>query len=287
MIVFPDNRLVRGARDIVRRLREHGYQAFFVGGAVRDCLLGLPVKDIDIATDARPERVQQLFPRTYGVGMAFGIVVVVQEGGNYEVAAFREERDYCDGRHPETVCYAASPQPDAARRDFTVNAMFADPFTGEILDFFDGQGDLRRGLLRTVGDPDTRFREDYLRLLRAVRFAVRFRFDLAADLTTAVKRYAGRAARLSPERIREELNAMLTGPDPAAALVLLRELELLPAVLPEVAATAGVTQPPEYHPEGDVFAHTVLMLRHMAIPSVELAWSILLHDIGKVPARTM
>ncbi len=287
MIVFPDTTLFRGAAKIAATLREHGHAALFVGGSVRDSLQGKPLKDIDIATSALPEQVQRIFPHTHDVGVAFGIIVVVVDGFNYEVATFREERDYLDGRHPETVLYTTSPRLDASRRDFTVNAMFFDPASGKLLDFFDGRRDLAEGILRTVGEPETRFREDYLRMLRAVRFAARFQFELEPGLASAIVKLKGHVAQLSPERIREELNGMLTGPDPADAVIMLRDLGLLPIILPEVAAMDGVEQHELYHPEGDVFTHTMLMLRHISWPSLELSWSILLHDIGKVVTKTI
>jgi len=287
MISFPDNQLLRGARKIAAVLRRDGHQVYFVGGAVRDALLGKTLKDIDIATSAHPDRVRELFPHTYGVGVAFGIVVVVEDGINYEVAAMREERDYTDGRHPETVYYTDSPRLDAARRDFTVNAMFYDPATGELLDFFGGREDLRRGVLRTVGPAAIRFREDYLRLLRAVRFCTRFRFEPDSELVAAAAELKNCLRQLSPERIRTELSAMLTGPDPAGSIAMLHRFGMLAVILPEVAAMDGVAQHELYHPEGDVMTHTLLMLRHMSLPTVELAWSILLHDIGKVATLTV
>ncbi len=287
MIVFPDSGLFGGAARITEILRRHGYMALLVGGAVRDIMQGKPLKDIDIVTSALPDQVQAIFPHTFAVGAAFGIVVVVVDGVNYEVATFREERDYLDGRHPETVCFTDSPLLDASRRDFTVNAMFYDPATGEVLDFFDGQGDLSRGVIRTVGEAETRFREDYLRMLRAVRFASRFQFKLDPAIVAAITKLKDQVSRLSPERIRDELCGMLTGPNPAGAVIMLRDLGLLRVILPEVAAMDGVAQHELYHPEGDVFTHTMLMLRHMSLPKLELAWCVLLHDIGKVVTRTV
>jgi len=285
VINFPDNDLTSGALRLADLLHRHGYGAWLVGGSVRDALLSKPIKDIDLATTATPDQVRELFSHTVEVGAAFGIIVVVENGYNYEIATLREEREYADGRHPETVTYTTSPELDAARRDFTINAMFYDPAADRLLDFFGGREDLRLGVLRTVGDPACRFREDYLRMMRAVRFASRFGFALDPAALAVIRDLKSKVAGLSFERICAELDAMLTGPDPAGAIRLLHHTGLLAEVLPEVAAMDGVEQPPLFHPEGDVLTHTLLMLEHLGAPDSDLAWSVLLHDIGKPSTR--
>lgn len=287
VINLPETELYTGARRIAARLRSAGFPTLIVGGAVRDTLLGKPVKDIDLATAARPEQVRELFAHTVEVGAAFGIIVVIEEGRHYEVATFREEREYADGRHPQRIDYTDSPLLDAARRDFTVNAIFCDPASGEIHDYFDGLGDLRRGVIRTVGDPAVRFREDYLRMLRAVRFAARFGYEIEPTALAAIRAGSSNLMQLSSERVRAELDGMLTGPDPAGAMSLLQEAGMLAVVLPEVAAMVGVEQPAIYHPEGDVWVHTLLMLKHLGWSDSDLAWSVLLHDIGKPATRAI
>lgn len=269
------------AKSVVTQLKDAGFKAFFVGGAVRDMLLGKPPKDIDIATNATPEQTVALFKRCHQVGVSFGVIVVTVKDFNFEIATFREEREYADGRHPQIITYTGDPYLDAARRDFTINAMFYDPDTTEILDFFNGRADLENGILRCVGDSMTRFNEDHLRMLRAVRFATRFNFRIDPPMCDAVIQLKDKITKISAERIRDELNAMLTGPRPSTAIRMLEQLGLLQLILPEVSALRGVEQPPQYHPEGDVFTHTMLMLDHMKYPSVALAWSVLLHDIGK------
>jgi poly(A) polymerase len=245
-------------------------------------LLGREPADYDIATAAKPDEVRALFPRTVDVGAAFGVIRVVAPDGEYEVATFRAEGPYLDGRHPASVRYATARE-DVARRDFTVNGLLYDPAGGEVLDFVGGQADLAARLIRTIGDPATRFGEDRLRMLRAVRLAAELGFAIDEEVTAAARRFARRIAEVSPERIRDELILMVTGPDPARALGLLRDTGLLAVVLPEVEAEAGVPQPPEFHPEGDVFEHTRLALGQLRAPSVALAMATLLHDVGKPP----
>jgi poly(A) polymerase len=273
------------ATDIAKILQNAGFAAFFVGGAVRDMLLGHAPKDIDLATSATTGQVEALFQDCQTVGACFGVMLVRHHGHQFEVATFRLERNYLDGRRPEDISYTDDPEIDARRRDFTVNAMFYDPAADKTLDFFGGQDDLRRGIIRTVGDPSERFSEDYLRMLRAVRFASKLNFTLEKATAAAIKNYAGDTAKLAAERIREELDLMLTGPAPARAVKLLFELDILAAILPEVAAMDGVEQPEKYHPEGDVMVHTLLMLDYMKLSTPELAWSILLHDVGKPVTR--
>lgn len=268
---------------VISRLREAGHAALRVGGCVRDRLLGRAVADVDVATSALPSEVQELFPRTYAVGAAFGVVIVhADHGVDVEVATFREERGYADGRHPDEIRFA-SPAEDAQRRDFSVNALFYDPCEGAILDFTGGMADLRRGVIRAIGEPAARFREDGLRLLRAVRFAAELGFELDPATAAAVMEMAAGLERISAERVSTELTRMLTGRAPAAALRRLSELRLLQHWLPEVEAMSGVCQPAQFHPEGDVWQHTLVMLELLRGASATLAWAVLLHDVGKPP----
>ena len=271
-----------GAILIVRTLRERGYQALLAGGCVRDLLLGRTPKDWDVATDADPAAVQQLFARSEAVGGHFGVVLVHLEGRQYEVARFRQDGVYRDGRHPETVVFASAEQ-DAQRRDFTINGMFFDPLAGQLIDYVGGREDLDRQLIRAIGQPQERFSEDQLRLLRAVRFAARLGFAIEAQTLEAIAELAPLIHRVSAERVRDELTLMLTEGQAARAMQLLLETGLLRQILPEVVAMGGVAQPPEFHPEGDVWTHVCLMLDKMAGPTPTLAWGVLLHDIGKPP----
>lgn len=284
---FEKNTIFRNALLIVSELKKHGFSAFFVGGAVRDMALGRAPKDIDIATNAHPEKVNALFPGSLLVGACFGVVNVVIDKTQYEVATFRRERNYEDGRHPGDVRYADDPATDAERRDFTINGLYYDPDEDRIHDSVGGVADLKNGLIRCIGNAEERFLEDYLRMLRAIRFAAELGFSIEEKTAAAIAKLAKKVNDLSVERIHEELNRMFTGPRPASALRLLSELNVLEVILPELSATRGVTQPEKFHPEGDVFEHIVLMLEHMALPSVELAWSILLHDIGKPGTLTI
>ena len=271
------------ATAIVRRLRENGHIAYFAGGCVRDTLRGVEPHDFDIATSATPEEVQRLFPKTVPVGAAFGVVLVLEVGHKFEVATFRCDEAYLDGRRPSTVRYG-SPEEDAQRRDFTINGLFLDPVTNQILDFVGGRADLDRKLIRCIGDARQRFTEDKLRLFRCVRFASNLQFEIEPATFTAVCEMAGQINVVSAERIRDELTKIFTRPNAGAGLELLSATGLLPAVLPEVAAMKGVEQPSEFHPEGDVFMHTRMMLDDLpANPGIMLAFSVLLHDVGKPP----
>lgn len=269
------------ARDIVRILREHSHAAYLAGGCVRDLLLGREPKDYDVATSAPPEEVLRLFPDSDQVGAHFGVVLVRRDGAQVEVATFRSEGPYSDGRHPDTVTFKTDPRADALRRDFTINAMMMDPFSREVLDFVGGQEDIRQGVIRTVGDPRERFAEDHLRMLRAVRFAARFRFTIEAGTRAAIRELAGQIHRVAAERVRDELVRILTEGGARYGFELLDETGLLREILPEVAAMKGVAQPPEFHPEGDVWTHTLLMLDQLKNPTPELALGALLHDVGK------
>jgi len=270
----------KDAVQIVKRLRQKGYQAYLVGGCVRDLLLKIKPQDWDIATNAKPEEVQRLFKKTILVGAKFGVVIVRMRHKNYEVATFRTDLDYKDGRHPFSVKFSSAEE-DAKRRDFTINGLFYDPIANQVIDFVGGEQDLKKGIIRAIGEPERRFSEDKLRMLRAVRFSARFNFPIEPKTKSAIKSHAQEILEVSPERIREELEMIFTQKNPDMALELMDELGLLKVILPEVAKMKGVQQPPEFHPEGDVFTHTKIMLSLAKNPSPELAFGILLHDIGK------
>ena len=270
---------------VLRTLRENGHEALLVGGCVRDILLGREPKDWDIATDALPDRIEALFSKTVAVGKAFGIIAVVcDDGSMVEVATYRADSPYADGRHPGAVAFTNARE-DAIRRDFTVNALLLDPSTGEIRDYVGGHEDLAARVIRAIGDPETRFAEDHLRLLRAVRFAAVLGFAIDPATFAAIQKLAPNIRRISAERIRDELFRLLTeAPRAGAALQLLRDAGLLKEILPEIEALVGVEQPPEFHPEGDVFVHTKLMLDALPEkPALRLALAVLLHDVGKPP----
>ena len=250
---------------------------------MRDLLLGVKPKDFDIATDARPDRIMDLFPRSGRVGAHFGVVLVRDVFDQVEVATFRSDHDYLDGRHPEQVRFESDPREDVLRRDFTINGLMMDPDTGQVLDFVDGQGDLARGVIRAIGDPNARFREDHLRLLRAVRFAARFGFEIDSATFDAMQRAHALILNMAMERVREELVRILTEGGARRGLELLDASGMLSDLLPEVAAMKGVEQPPEYHPEGDVWQHTLLLLEQLRQPTPTLALGALLHDVGKPP----
>jgi poly(A) polymerase len=286
------------ATTIVQTLRQRGFQACLVGGCVRDLLLGREPKDYDVATDATPKQVMEIFPETYAVGVQFGVVLIPPPAGEraavaseetskssaVEVATFRSDLGYSDGRHPDEVRFSKTPQEDVARRDFTINGMLMDPLSGEVLDFVGGRKDLDAGIIRTIGDPEKRFGEDKLRMLRAVRFAARFEYQIEPATFAAMRDLAEQIRVVSRERVREELTRMLTEGHARRAFLLLDESGLLRQVLPEISAMKGVQQPPEFHPEGDVFVHTLLVLENLPNPCpMTLAWGALLHDVGKPP----
>lgn len=278
---LPTTPLALAARDAVQRIQSAGFTAYWAGGCVRDMLLGTPPKDFDIATSATPAEIARRFPDSREVGKAFGVMIVNTGGETFEVATFRNDGSYTDGRRPDRVVFS-TPREDAERRDFTINAMFYDPIANQLHDFVGGQADLSARVLRCVGEPDRRFNEDHLRMLRAVRFASVLEFAIHPDTAQAIRAHAPRIARISAERISIEITRTLTEAKRAGqAVALLDELGLLAHILPEIAAMKGVEQPPEFHPEGDVWAHTILMLDSMAHPTPELAWSVLLHDVGK------
>jgi poly(A) polymerase len=271
------------ATRLVERLRAAGHEALFAGGCVRDRLLGKEAHDIDIATSARPEEIQKLFPRTVAVGAQFGVIVVLEDGGEFQVATFRSDGAYRDGRHPESVAFTNA-EGDARRRDFTVNGLFFDPLTRQILDFVGGEADLRAGILRSIGDPHARFAEDKLRLIRCVRFAASLGFEIEAETWRALLERAPEITAVSAERIRDELVKIFTHPSRVRGFDLLDQSGLLAILLPEVEALKGCEQPPDFHPEGDVFVHTRLMLSLLPERvSTPLVFSVLFHDIGKPP----
>ncbi len=269
------------AKQIVARLQQAGFAAFWVGGCVRDFLLGRAAQDFDIATDARPEQVEQLFLKTIPVGKKFGVVIVVEGGHQFQVATFRAEADYQDGRRPETVVFANAGA-DASRRDFTVNGLFYDPLTEKIHDWVGGEKDLRAKIIRTIGPPEERFGEDHLRMLRAVRFAAQLDFAIEPPTFAAIRVLAPKIKIISAERVRDELIKLFAPPHAARGLVLLRDSGLLEHILPEVAATIQCAQSPDFHPEGSVFNHLRLMLEKLPRDAAAaLPWAVLLHDIAK------
>jgi poly(A) polymerase len=333
--MLPATPQSEAALNIIRTLRAEGHQAYLAGGCVRDLLLGREPGDYDVATSATPDIVLDMFPRTFAVGAHFGVVLVADDGGGEdltspmlsskepepgrpvtEVATFRSDGAYSDGRHPDAVRYTTSPEEDVKRRDFTVNGLMLDPFAetsntsgcpgslafGDpgmhesspndvasapvpgLLDYVGGVADLNAGLIRAIGRPGHRFEEDHLRMLRAVRFAARFGFELEVETLRAVRALAPRIRAVSRERVREELTRMLTEGHARRAFELLDETSLLNEVLPEIARMKGVAQPPQYHPEGDVWIHTLMLLDQLEPGcSMTLAWGALLHDVGKPP----
>src|SRR5438445_2343069 len=275
------------ARTIAAKLREQGHIAYFAGGCVRDMVRKLAPKDIDIATDARPEEVQKLFPRTYAVGAHFGVIVVLENEFQFEVATFRSDDVYVDGRRPSAVHFS-SPEEDAKRRDFTINGMFYDPGTEQVIDFVGGRADLKAKLIRAIGDPAHRFAEDRLRMLRAIRFATTLEFEIESKTWSALQQSASSISEISAERIRDELVRIFLSPQRLRGWDLLDRSGLLRIVLPEIEPMKGCAQPPQFHPEGDVFQHTRLMLELLPENvSVPLVFSVILHDVAKPRTATV
>jgi poly(A) polymerase len=272
------------ANSVCDTLQRNGFQAFFVGGCVRDLLLQRDPADFDVATDATPSEVLRLFPNGLDVGAHFGVILLHQDSLKVEIATFRSDLGYSDGRHPDHVVYAKSPQEDVQRRDFTINGLLMRHDTGAVLDYVNGRADLSSGVIRAIGEPARRFAEDKLRMLRAVRFAARFDYTIDSATAVAIRAQAPEIRVVSAERSREELTKLLTEGAARRGFALLDELALLPELLPEVAAMKGIAQPPQFHPEGDVWMHTLLMLEALpAKASPTLAWGTLLHDVGKPP----
>ena len=272
------------AKAIVERLVGAGYPSYFAGGTVRDMLLEKAPSDVDIATAAPPEVVRSLFEKTVPVGADFGVILVIHEGEAFEVATFRSEGPYRDGRRPAWVT-PADARSDVARRDFTINGLLYDPLVAEVLDWVSGREDIEQRLIRCIGKPQERFAEDKLRMLRAVRLAANLNFQIEAATGDAIRHLASEIQVVSGERVRNELAKLLTGPHPDEGLRLLDRHGLLEPILPEVATMKGVEQGERYHPEGDVFAHTVKILSLLKKPTLSLAFSALLHDVGKPPTR--
>ena len=280
------------ALSVLERIRDEGHSAYFVGGCVRDLLLGVAPQDYDIATSARPADIISLFPETLAVGAQFGVVLVlVRPNGTrdvapvqVEVATYRSDVGYSDGRHPDAVRYSDTAEEDVQRRDFTINGLLLDPLTNEVIDYVGGRSDLERKIIRTIGDPRARFREDKLRMMRAVRFAARLGYEIEPQTTNAIRELARDTHQVSRERIRDELDKMLTEGQARQCFELLDATGLLTEILAEISAMKGVQQPPEYHPEGDVWTHTLLLLEGLEKGcSKSLAWGVLLHDVGKPP----
>jgi poly(A) polymerase len=275
------------ARSIVERLRAHGFQALYAGGCVRDTLLGLAPHDYDVATNARPHEVEALFSRTVPVGVKFGVIIVLAGKEEIQVATFRGDGTYRDGRHPESIRFTDA-EGDARRRDFTINGLFHDPISGETLDFVGGREDLKARVVRAIGDPSERFAEDRLRMLRAIRFATTLDFDIEPETWKALLHWAPKIHDVSTERLREELVKILVSPNRVRGFDLLDESGLLRELIPEMETLKGCEQPPDFHPEGDVFVHTRLMLTLLPPDAtLSLVLSVLLHDLGKPTTRVI
>ena len=277
----------KAARKVIARLRENGHIAYFAGGCVRDMVRGITPKDYDIVTDARPEAVQTLFARTFAVGAHFGVIIVLEDSFQFEVATFRSDEAYIDGRHPSAVHFS-SPEEDAKRRDFTINGMFYDPVAEQVIDLVGGQADIAAKLVRAIGEPAKRFTEDRLRMLRAVRFATVLDYQIDNQTWEALVANATSINQISAERIRDELMRIFLSPNRVRGWDLLDSSGLMPVILPELEAMKGVLQPEQFHPEGDVFVHTRLMLQLLPEEvSVPLVLAVLFHDVAKPVTATV
>lgn len=274
------------AISIVKTLVKQGHKAYFAGGCVRDELMGLQPDDIDIATSAKPEEIIKLFPKTFEKGKAFGVISVMIDGEEFEVATFRKEGKYSDGRRPDHVEWTSDRQ-DAMRRDFTINGLFYDPLENKIIDYVEGKQDIQGKIIRTIGNPYHRFDEDKLRMMRAVRFSSRFQYPLEEETKKALIEMTPQITEVSPERIQGELLKILTQPHADQGIHLLSEIGILKIILPEIEAMKGVEQPLQFHPEGDVYVHTLLLLKNLDHPNPELAMGALLHDVGKPSTFTV
>ena len=284
---FPSE-LLDFAREVVVELRKAGHKAFCVGGCARDTLLGIEPKEYDITTSATPEEVSEIFPHTVPIGVSFGVILVITGKYQFEVATFRKDQSYTDGRHPDKVIYSSEEQEDVRRRDFTINGMLYDPIEEEVIDYVDGIRDIKSKIVQTIGDPYERFNEDKLRMMRAIRFSSRYNFELNLDTFLAIEKLAADITQVSGERIRDEITKIITQSNPGHGLNMLSVSGLLKYILPDVEIMNGVEQPPEFHPEGDVFIHTCLVLDKLhknqgGVVSPELAIGALLHDVGKPP----
>ncbi len=284
---FPSE-LLDFAREVVVELRKAGHKAFCVGGCTRDTLLGIEPKEYDITTSATPQEVSEIFPHTVPIGVSFGVILVITGKYQFEVATFRKDQSYTDGRHPDKVIYSSEEQEDVRRRDFTINGMLYDLIEEEVIDYVDGIRDIKSKIVQTIGDPYERFNEDKLRMMRAIRFSSRYNFELNLDTFQAIEKLAVDITQVSSERIRDEITKIITQSNPGHGLNMLSVSGLLKYILPDVEIMNGVEQPPEFHPEGDVFIHTCLVLDKLhknqgGVVSPELAIGALLHDVGKPP----
>jgi poly(A) polymerase len=287
---LPDNYNRKHADEIVHRLKQSGHEAYFVGGCVRDFILGKASGDYDIVTSALPDQVMALFPNTLSIGAKFGVIAVMVQGCPYEVATFRSDDVYQDGRHPSRVHFSSAKE-DVFRRDFTINGLLMDPETAEITDYVNGRMDIEKKIIRTINDPDSRFNEDFLRMLRAIRFAANLGFVIETQTLKAIKRNAANINRISAERVREELSKILTHGGAGTGFELMIQTGILKEVLPEIDRLKGVEQPPQFHPEGDVWQHTIKMLALLpkdgeTDKNLCLGWGALLHDVGKAVTRS-
>jgi poly(A) polymerase len=287
---LPDNYNRKHADEIVHRLKQSGHEAYFVGGCVRDFILGKASGDYDIVTSALPDQVMALFPNTLSIGAKFGVIAVMVQGCPYEVATFRSDDVYQDGRHPSRVHFSSAKE-DVFRRDFTINGLLMDPETAEITDYVNGRMDIEKKIIRTINDPDSRFNEDFLRMLRAIRFAANLGFVIETQTLKAIKRNAANINRISAERVREELSKILTRGGAGTGFELMIQTGILKEVLPEIDRLKGVEQPPQFHPEGDVWQHTIKMLALLpkdgeTDKNLCLGWGALLHDVGKAVTRS-
>jgi poly(A) polymerase len=287
---LPDNYNRKHADEIVHRLKQSGHEAYFVGGCVRDFILGNASGDYDIVTSALPDQVMALFSNTLSIGAKFGVIAVMVQGCPYEVATFRSDDVYEDGRHPSQVHFSSAKE-DVFRRDFTINGLLMDPETGEITDYVNGRMDIEKKIIRTINDPDSRFNEDFLRMLRAIRFAANLGFVIETQTLEAIQRNAAKINRISAERVREELSKILTCGGAGTGFELMIQTGILKEVLPEIDRLKGVEQPPRFHPEGDVWQHTLKMLALLpkdgeTDKNLCLGWGALLHDAGKAVTRS-
>ena len=287
---MPDNYNRKHAEEIVHRLKQSGYEAYLVGGCVRDFILGNVSSDYDIVTSALPDQLTALFSNTISIGAKFGVIAVIVQGCPYEVATFRSDDVYQDGRHPSQVHFSSAKE-DVFRRDFTINGLLMDPETGEITDHVKGRSDIEKKIIRTINDPDSRFNEDFLRMLRAIRFAANLGFIIETQTLKAIERNAAKINRISAERVREELSKILTRGGARTGFDLMIQTGILKEVLPEIDRLKGVEQPPQFHPEGDVWQHTLKMLELLpkdgeTDKNLCLGWGTLLHDVGKAVTRS-
>ncbi|MGR3178248.1 MAG: CCA tRNA nucleotidyltransferase [Candidatus Anammoxibacter sp.] len=272
--------LYKTAVEIVTHIRDSGYTAFFAGGCVRDMLMCTEPVDYDIATNATPDEIMKIFKRTIPVGINFGVVNIIVDNFQFEIATFRSDGSYSDGRRPDTISFCDA-KDDVQRRDFTINGMLYDPVEDRVLDYVGGRTDIKARLIKTIGDPESRFNEDHLRLIRAARFASRFSYDIEDNTKAAIKKLAKKILNVSVERLRDELEKGLTSANPHTYIKILDELNIIKEIMPEIPVMKGVEQPENFHPEGDVFVHTLITLSKLVQPSWELAMATLLHDVAK------